>query len=137
MAGAIFNSALICGTMFPLSVYCGKILLQVVELSRHAYIHLFYIDLMTCAQYYIYMCGRVVYFSSDCARTCATFGGQISERGMKYMCVTVVCDLNTNHLEMCTHKIHTPLPTFNTHAGVCLGWSAGTEERALLDNSFW
>ena len=33
VAGAIFNSALICGTMLPLSVYCGKILLQVeVEL---------------------------------------------------------------------------------------------------------
>ena len=29
VAGAIFNSALICGTMLPLAVYCGKILLQV------------------------------------------------------------------------------------------------------------
>jgi zinc transporter 6 len=28
VAGALFNTALICGTMLPLSIYCGKILLQ-------------------------------------------------------------------------------------------------------------
>jgi zinc transporter 6 len=28
VTAALFNSALICGTMLPLSVYCGKILLQ-------------------------------------------------------------------------------------------------------------
>ena len=33
VAGALFSSALICGTMLPFSIYTGKILLQVNEHS--------------------------------------------------------------------------------------------------------
>lgn len=61
VAGAMFNSALICGTMLPLAVYCGKILLQVGLVISHSVLYV-----------------HVVISRPDCTRTYPAIAGQVS-----------------------------------------------------------